>query len=92
MLGPEKDNWAKANKNHFIIAIVDIFKDLKEDMNKFLNEEHKNTSNWIKIIQDIKIEFNKEVESLKKIQTERKLNGRPRISNKTLRHKALWTD
>lgn len=40
-----------------------IVKDLKEDMNKSLNEVYENT---MKMIQDIKVE----IETLKKIQTD----------------------
>jgi hypothetical protein len=39
-----------------------MFKDLKDDINKSLNEDHENTSTWMekmKIIPDMKIEGNR---------------------------------
>lgn len=51
---------------------MNIFKDLKEDMNKCLNEDHGNTqlNEIIKTDQGMKAEFIKETEMLKKTLTE----------------------
>lgn len=43
VLGPEKGNLSKAQDKYFQTAIVNILKDLREDMNKYLNEYHENT-------------------------------------------------
>lgn len=42
-VGPKKCYKTKAQDKHFKRANMNIFKDLKEDMNKFLNEDHRNT-------------------------------------------------
>lgn len=34
LIDPEKSNWAEAQDRNFKIAILNMFKDLKEDMNK----------------------------------------------------------
>lgn len=37
-VGPEKSNITEALDKDFKLVIMDVFKDLKEDMNKPLNE------------------------------------------------------
>ena len=64
---PEKSNFADAQNNDFKIVIVNMFKQLKENMNKCLNEDHNTQFNKImKTFQDITTDLNKEVESLRK--------------------------
>lgn len=57
------------------MAIMNMFKDIEEDMNKCLNKDHENTNSWMNIEknQHMKAQFTKEIESLKKINTEIKL-------------------
>ena len=66
------------NQTHnkgFKIAILDILKDIKVDMIICLNEDHegRKTHKIIKWSKTLKVEFNKEVKHLKKIQSEIKL-------------------
>lgn len=51
------------------------FKELKEVMDKLLNEDRENTelNQILKTIQDLKVGFYKEMEALRKLQTEIKL-------------------
>lgn len=53
-VGSKKFYKAKAQDKDFKVAIVNIFKDLKEDMNKFLNEDHKNTKKQFNEIYSMK--------------------------------------
>lgn len=46
-LGPEKWNIAKSQDKDFKVALMHMFKDLKDNMNKFLKEVWENTSNWM---------------------------------------------
>lgn len=38
MLSPEKSNLSKAQNKNFKIEIMNLFKDLKEDINKCINK------------------------------------------------------
>lgn len=53
-VGPKKCYKAKAQDKDLKVAIVNIFKDLKEDMNKFLNEDHENTKKQFNEIYSMK--------------------------------------
>lgn len=48
--------------NDFKITIINMIYELKEDTNKYENEDHENKqmNKTMKIIQDIKMYFNKE--------------------------------
>lgn len=50
-VGPGKHKIAKRQGKNFQLAILNVFKDVKEDMNKSLNKVYENT---IKMIQGIK--------------------------------------
>lgn len=53
-----------------------MLKDLKENMNKCLKKDYKKHKSLDKIMEstyDLKINFNKEIESVKKSQSEMKL-------------------
>lgn len=55
---------------------MNMFKDIKEEINSLIKSMKTETNRGMKImrtIQGIKVVFNKEIESLKKIQTEIKL-------------------
>lgn len=69
---PEKRNLDETQNMDFKLAIMTMFKDLKDDMNKYLNEDHGNRKSKlneiVKTIQDIKVELDKEVQSLKRVQ------------------------
>lgn len=56
----------------FKIAMMTMLKDLKDHMNKYLNEDHGNRKSKlneiVKTIQDIQVELDKEVQSLKRVQ------------------------
>lgn len=43
-ISPEKTNLVEAHDRNFKIAIIHLFKDLKEDMDKYLNEDHENSN------------------------------------------------
>lgn len=43
IIGPEKSNLAESQDKILKIAVMGIFKDLKEDMNKYLCEDCENT-------------------------------------------------
>lgn len=60
-------------------------KNLKEEINKYLNEnfETQQLNKIMKIIQDTKIEFSKETESLKKSLAEIKLKIKNKNKKKT---------
>ena len=57
-VGPKKCYKAKAQDKDFKVAIVNIFKDLKEDMNKFLNEDHENTKKQFNEIKEKELKEN----------------------------------
>ena len=68
-IGPEKYNLAETQDMHFQRAIMNMSKDFKEDMKNCLNKDHgrnKIMKGVMKATQDIKAEFNKEIESLEK--------------------------
>lgn len=69
---PEKRNLDETQNMDFKIAIMTMFKDLKDHMNKYLIEDLGNRKNKlneiVKTIQDIKVELDKEVQSLKRVQ------------------------
>lgn len=69
---PEKRNLDETQNMDFKIAIMTMFKDLKDHMNKYLNEDHRNRKSKlneiVKTIQAIKVELDKEVQSLKRVQ------------------------
>lgn len=64
---PEENNVDDTQDNELKIAILDVFKELKEHMNKCQNDDLENTSKElskvIKIKQEMKIEWNKEIEN-----------------------------
>lgn len=62
-----------------------MFKELKEDMNKCLNEDCRNTqlNEIMRTIQDINIEIKKEINSPKESQTKVKLKKKFRKSSKS---------
>lgn len=61
-------------RHGFQIAIMNMSMDLNIDMNKCLNERLKTQLNDIRtLLQDIKVEFHKAIESLKRSQTNIKL-------------------
>lgn len=81
---------------NFKIAIMTVFKDLKDHMNKYLNEDCGNRkiklNEIAKTIQAIKVELDKEVESLKRLQIKINLEMKKTyMSNKSLRGKAALT-
>lgn len=53
-VSPKKCYKAKAQDKDFKVAIVNIFKDLKEDINKFLNEDHESTKKQFNEIYSMK--------------------------------------
>lgn len=68
-IGPEKYSTAEAQDKGFKLAVMNMFKNLKEDMGESLNEVCKKHTQWNetkKTFQDMKAEFNKEMEFLKK--------------------------
>lgn len=44
----EKDNLADTQDNDFKITIINMVKDFKENMNKYLDEDQKNINSWKK--------------------------------------------
>lgn len=67
---PEKDNIAEAQDKDFKMAVMNMFRDLREVVNKFFKEAMKTLKEQLntilKIFQDMKVK----IKSLKKIQTE----------------------
>ena len=66
VLGSKESALAEAQDKDFKIAIVSMFKDLTDTVNKCPNKDWENTNSWkeiMKPIQDMKIEINKEIES-----------------------------
>lgn len=63
----EENSVDDTQDNEFKIAILDVFMELKEHMNKCQNDDLENTSKElnkvIKIKQEMKIEWNKEIEN-----------------------------
>jgi hypothetical protein len=69
ILSPEKSSLAEAQDRDFKMASMNMSKDFKEDMKNCLNKDHgrnKIMKGVMKATQDIKAEFNKEIESLEK--------------------------
>lgn len=64
---PEENNVDATQDNEPKIAILNVFKELKEHMNKCQNDDVENTNKElnkvIKIKQEMKIEWNKEIEN-----------------------------
>lgn len=64
---PEESNVDDTQDNELKIAILDVFKELKEHVNKCQNDDVESTSKElnkvIKIKQEMKIEWNKEIEN-----------------------------
>lgn len=81
---PNKSNLPHAQVK---IAIIIMFKELKEVVNKCLREDRKKTNIWMKTSQDVKIEFNKDVESVKQSQNEIKSEKNLEKSSKKHRRK-----
>lgn len=70
VLGPEKSSLAEVLNKYFKISITYMFKDLRYDsVNTVIYQQMKQQ----KIIQEMNIEFNKEVKYLKKTQTKIKM-------------------
>lgn len=76
MPSQEATNPIAIGPGKYNLAIMEVFKGLKEDMDKSLSEDHEHRiceSERMKTIKDIKVEFNKEciniflIKSLKKI-------------------------
>lgn len=44
--GPEKSNGAEAQDKGFKITIMNMFNELKENMNKYIKEDCENTVDW----------------------------------------------
>lgn len=69
MIGTEKSNVTETQDREIKIVVMNMFKDLKGDMNQGLFEDQeiqrKQLNKIMKKIQDIKIEFNNKIESLK---------------------------
>lgn len=69
MTGTEKSNFTETQDREVKIAVMNMFKDLKGDMNQGLFEDQgiqtKQLNKIMKTIQGIKIEFNIKIESLK---------------------------
>lgn len=69
---PEKRNLEETQNMDFKIAMMTMFKDLKDHMNKYLNEDDGNRKSKlneiVKTIQDIQVELDKEVQSLMRVQ------------------------
>lgn len=69
MIGTEKNNFTETQDREVKIAVMNMFKNLKGDMNQGLFENQgiqmKQLNKIMKTIQDIKIEFNIKIESLK---------------------------
>lgn len=73
VLGSKESKLAEVQDKDFKIAIMSMFKDLKDTVNKCPNEDWENANSWneiMKPIQDMKTEFNKEIQLLKETQTE----------------------
>lgn len=73
VLGSKESILAEVQDKDFKIAVMSMFRDLKDNVNKWLNEDWETTNSWdeiMKPIQDMKTEFNKEIQSLKEAQTE----------------------
>lgn len=64
---PEESNVDDTQDNELKIAILDVFKELKEHVNNCQNDDVESTSKElnkvIKIKQEMKIEWNKEIEN-----------------------------
>lgn len=69
MIGTEKSNVTETQDREIKIVVMNMFKDLKWDMNQGLFEDQeiqrKQLNKIMKTIQDKKIEFNNKIESLK---------------------------
>lgn len=64
LLLPEKSNLNDLQYNDFKIIIINIFKEFKGDMNKFLNEDYESINKKVNekmSMQDEKIRFNEEI-------------------------------
>lgn len=65
---PEKCNLAKAQDTDFKtpIHVQELYKHMNKCLNGDCENKHKNVTETIKIFQDTKVEFSKEIQSLKK--------------------------
>lgn len=75
IVGTEKWNTAEVQENDYKIAIMNLFKYFKNIWINALIKFMKTITNSIQMeaVQDMAIEFNKEIELLTKFKTERKL-------------------
>lgn len=65
VLDHKESNLAKTQEKDFKVEIMNVFEDIKEGINKSLTEDCENTNNeQLKIIQEMKEESNKQVESI----------------------------